>query len=176
MMGTEIATATTAWSAARAGRWDSWPGLPSGLAVPVVLAELAGTAPTATVGSRLGRRLVDRHDAPHMHVWSDGAAVILVEWIDPPCASTVGELLATLGPPDREAAGRYLRAGTTTTEYVYAGRGLALTVAASYDQPPSFAPYLATVQLFAPASLRDFVLELGGNDRGGPRSIGPGPR
>lgn len=168
--------ATMAWAEARAGRWASWPGLPSGLTITVVMSELAGTAPPAAVASRLGRRPVDRYDAPRLHVWAAGAAVVLVEWIDPPCAGAVAELLATLGPPDREAAGRYLRAGTTTTEYVYAGRGLALTVAASYDQPPGFAPYLATVQLFAPGSLRDFVLELGGGDLPGPRPIGPGRR
>jgi hypothetical protein len=51
-----------------------------------------------------------------------------------------------------------------------------MTVAASYDLPPRFAPTVATVQLFAPGSLRDFVLELGGDDRLGPRAIGPRPR
>ncbi len=49
-----------------------------------------------------------------------------------------------------------------------AGRALALTVGASYDTPPSFPDRLAAVQLFAATDLRTFVLELGGNDRGGP--------
>lgn len=163
----------TAWHAARTGQWANWPGLPSGVGVAAVMAELSGFAPPAAVASNLGRRLVDRYDAPSLHLWAIGTVVILVEWIDPPCAGAVTELLATLGPPDREAAGRYLRMGTTTTEYVYAGRGLALTVAASYDQLPGFAPYLATVQLFAPGSLRNFVLELGGGELPGPRPIGP---
>ncbi|HMG53544.1 MAG TPA: hypothetical protein VK601_08675 [Kofleriaceae bacterium] len=173
---TTPATIDAAWGAARAGQWTAWPGLPPGLPVASVVAALTGAAPPLAVASRLGRRQVERHDAPPLHVWSDRGAAILVEWLDPPCSGAVAELLAALGPPQREAAGRHLRAGATTTEYVYAGRGLALTVAASYDQPPSFAPYLATVQLFAPGSLRDFVLELGGNDQPGPRPIGPGPR
>jgi hypothetical protein len=67
-----------------------------------------------------------------------------------------------------EGAGRFLQSGATTTAYVYAGRGLALTVAESYDQPPSFAPRLAAIQLFATTDLRTFVLELGGNDTTGP--------
>jgi hypothetical protein len=169
-------TADAAWAVARAGRWASWPGLPSGQTVAGVIAALTGATPPLAAASRLGRRPVDRHDAPPLRVWADRAAVVLVEWVDPPCAGPVAELLAELGRPDREAAGRFLRAGTTTTEYVHASHGLALTVAASYDQPPSFAPYLVTVQLFAPGSLRDFVLELGGNDQPGPRPIGPGPR
>jgi hypothetical protein len=165
-----------AWTAARAGQWASWPGLPSGLPVASVVAGLTGAVAPLAITSRLGRRPVDRFDASPLRVWADGGAAILVDWVDPPCAGAVAELLAALGPPDREAAGRHLRAGATTTEYVYAGRGLALTVAASYDQPPGFAPYLATVQLFTPATLRDFVLELGGGDLPGPRPIGPGPR
>ena len=161
-----------AWRAARSGQWARWPGLPSEVSVATVMTELAGIAPPAAVASQLGRRAVDRYDAPRLRVWAATEVAILVEWIDPPCAGAVTELLEALGLPDREAAGRYLRAGTTTTEYVYAGRGLTLTVAASYDEPPGFAPYLATVQLFAPGSLRDFVLELGGDDLPGPRPIG----
>jgi hypothetical protein len=164
-----------AWTAARAGQWASWPGLAAKLSVAAVMAEL-GVAVPAAVASKLGRRALDRYDAPALHVWADHDQVVLIEWIDPPCAGTVAELLAQLGTPDREAAGRYLRAGVTTTEHVYAGRGLAVTVAASYDQPPRFAPSLATVQLFTPGTLRDFVLELGGNDQLGPRAIGPRPR
>ena len=41
-------------------------------------------------------------------------------------------------------------------------------MAESYDKPPSFAPRLAAVQLFARTDLRTFALELGGNDRSGP--------
>ena len=74
-----------------------------------------------------------------------------------------------MGPSDREGAGRYRRFGATTTEHVYASRGLALTVAESYDDPQTFEPFLGAVQLFAASDLRTFILELGGNDRGGPK-------
>ena len=161
---------------ARAGQWARWSGLPTGLPITAVLYDLVRAGPPPAVESRLGRRPLDRYDAGPLHVWAEHTAAVLVEWLDPPCATSVAELLAELGAPDREAAGRHLRAGATTTEYVYAARGLAITVAASYDQPPSFAPTLATVQLFATATLRDFVLELGGNDTSAPRFIGPGPR
>ncbi len=158
---------------ARAGRWASWPGLPSGLTVAQVLADLAGAVAPAPVPTMLGRRPRDRFDEAPLRVWTDGSRVVLVEWIDPPSATPVPELLAALGPADREAAGRHLRSGATTTERVYAARGLAVTVAESYDRPPSFAPVVATVQLFAPGTLRDFVLELGGNDTLRPRVIDP---
>lgn len=163
------------WAIARAGQWANWPGLPSGMTVASVFGELAITPPSPVLG-RLARRSVDCHFAPAVRVWADAGAVVLVEWIDPPCAVAAAELVTTLGSPDREAAGRHLRSGATTTEYVFARRGLAVTVAASYDQPATFEPYLATVQLFTPGSLRDFVLELGGGDSPGPRPIGPGPR
>jgi hypothetical protein len=170
MTGSPKADWAAAVAIARAGRWASWPGLRSGLRVAAVLADLANAKPPLPVAGRLGRHQLDHYDASPLRVWaSPDATVILVEWIDPPCASPVVELLTELGQPVREAAGRYLRSGATTTEYVYAGRGLALTVAASYDQPPGFLPTLVTVQLFAPGSLRDFVLELGGDDLSGPR-------
>ncbi len=159
---------------ARAGEWARWPGLPPGLTATEALAELTGATTTPPpVASTLGRRTRERVDAPPLHIWTDGPSVILVEWRDPPSATTMPELIAALGAPDREGAGRHLRSGATTTERVYAARGLALTVAESYDQPPGFAPFAATVQLFAPGTLRDFVLELGGDDQPGPRVIDP---
>jgi hypothetical protein len=164
-----------AWDAARAGAWARWRGLPPGTSPALVVAALGGALPLAVEGT-LGRRRVDRYDGSSLRIWADGGAALLVEWIDPPCAGTVAELVAALGAPDREGPGRHLRAGATTTEHVFASRGLAITVAASYDQPASFAPRLASVQLFAAGTLRDFVVELGGNDQPGPRPIGPGRR
>lgn len=158
---------------ARAGQWARWTGLPAGLPAATVIAGLVSVdVPTPTPG-QLGRRPLDLYQAPPLRVWADGGAAVLVEWLDPPCAGSVAELLAALGVADREGAGRHLRSGATTTEHVHAARGLAVTVAASYEQPPSFAPRLATVQLFAATDLRSFVLELGGNDQPGPRLIGP---
>lgn len=173
MSGGEREAWRAAAAIARAGRWASWPGLPAGLTVAEVLAELGGAAVPAPVASSLGRRSCERFDAPPLRVWADGAAVVLVEWLDPPSATSVEELLAALGPPDRDGPGRHLRDGAVTTERVHAARGLAVTVAESYDDPPSFAPSVATVQVFAPCTLRDFVLELGGNDTLAPRPIDP---
>lgn len=144
---------------ARAGQWARWTGLPAGLPVAMVIAALGAVeAPTPEPG-QLGRRPLDLYQAPALRVWADDGAAVLVEWLDPPCAGSVAELLAALGGADREGAGRHLRSGATTTEYVHAARGLAVTVAASYEQPLSFAQRLATVQLFAatdrPRSRRD---------------------
>lgn len=158
---------------ARAGRWARWPGLPAGLMPAAVIGELIAVPAPPPAPGQLGRRPLDVYEAPPLRLWADRGTVVLVEWLDPPCAGTVEETLGVLGRADRAAAGRHLRSGATTTEHVYAGHGLAITVAASYDQPPSFAPRLATVQLFAPCTLRDFVLELGGNDRLEPRMVGP---
>lgn len=99
----------------------------------------------------------------------DGDRVVLVELTQRLGAAAPADLLARFPAPDREGAGRYRLAGATTTEHVFAGRGIAITVAASYDQPPSFAPRVAAVQLFAASDLRTFDLELGGGDRGGPQ-------
>jgi hypothetical protein len=150
VMDANSAQMTDAWRAARSGQWARWPGLPAEVSAAAVMAELAGIAPPAAVASQLGRSAVDRYDTPRLRVWAATGVAILVEWIDPPCAGAVSELLDALGPPDREAAGRHL------------------TIAESYDQPPSFAPRLAAVQLFAATDLRTFVIELGGNDTTGP--------
>lgn len=94
---------------------------------------------------------------------------MLVELEDPPSLLPPEDLIRELGAPDRTSPGRYRRFGATTTEHVYAGRGLALTVAESYDEPPGFEPFLGAVQLFPAGDLRAFKLNLGGDDRGGPR-------
>ena len=101
--------------------------------------------------------------------WLRGTEVVLVELRGPSSAKPPAELLEALGPPEREGAGRFRRADAMTTEYVYPQRGLAVTVAESYDDPPSFSPEVGQVLLFAPTDLRGFVVDLGGNDRGGPR-------
>jgi hypothetical protein len=95
--------------------------------------------------------------------------VVLVQLEDPPCAPPPVELLARLGPADRRGDGRWLRFDATTVEHVYAARGLSLTVAESYVEPPAFEPYLAAVLLFSPTDMTRFVVDLGGNERPGPR-------
>jgi hypothetical protein len=155
---------------AREGRWTEWTGLPSPLPVSALHDELEpGTGPRSS--TLLGRRRRDVVTTPTGRYWQNGNDVELVELIDPPHDRPVDELLDALGPPEREGAGRHLRIGATTTEYVYPARGLALTVGRSYDQPPSFEPYLAQALLFAPTDLRTFVLERGGDDRPGPRTL-----
>lgn len=159
--------------AARSGDWTAWPGLPARLAEAGLLAALGrdpGPHPRGT--ARLGSRQREVVELDGLRYWldaDDDDAVVLVELVDPPCDRPPAALLEALGEPDRSGAGRYRRFGATTTEHVYAGRGLSLTVAESYDEPPGFEPFLAAVLLFPPSDLRTFVLELGGNDRGGPR-------
>ncbi len=154
----------------RDGRWLEFDGLPRRLDEAGLLRELGREAQAhagrpANLG-RHGRTLVELDG---LRYWLAGRRVVLVELEDPASSLAPGELLSALGAADREGAGRYRRVGATTTEHVFAGRGLALTVAESYDDPPSFAPILAAVQLFVPTDLRGFILELGGDDRGGPR-------
>ena len=154
---------------AREGRWTDWPGLPEELDEETLARELALAAgPRERTGTMLGRRRRDLVKCEGARWWLEGPNVVLVELIDPPSELPPGELLAALGPPERKGAGRHRRIEATTTEHVYPQRGLAVTTAASYDDPPSFAPYVAQVLLFAPTDLRTFVLERGGNDRGWP--------
>ncbi|HMG21648.1 MAG TPA: hypothetical protein VK607_10040 [Kofleriaceae bacterium] len=156
--------------ALRAADWAHWPGLPPALREADLVRDLGlRRAATTRHAGRLSRRDAVIVEAPGVRYWlRDRDRVVLVEVTGALGTATPAALRAQLGAADREGAGRFLQAGATTTEYVYAGRGLALTVAESYDQPPSFPPRLAAVQLFAATELRTFVLELGGNDRAGP--------
>jgi len=157
-------------AALRAGDWAKWPGLPADLREADLVRDLglAGAAPHRRDG------LLSRHDAVIVEIaglryWlRDRDHVVMLEVTGQLGTQAPAALQAQLGHPDREGPGRFLQSGATTTEYVYAGRGLAFTVAESYDQPPSFAPRLAAIQLFAATDLRTFVLELGGNDTTGP--------
>jgi hypothetical protein len=155
---------------ARTGDWEHWQGLPEGLDEAALASELRlppGPARRAT--AMLGSQRVEMAESGGVRYWLRGTEVILVELRGPASAASPAELLEALGAPDREGPGRFRRADALTTEYVYAGRGLAITVAESYDDPPSFAPEVGQVLLFAPTDLRGFVVDLGGNDRGGPR-------
>ena len=160
-----------AWTAAvRDGTWATFHGLPRRLSEPDLLAALGREAgPHPRRPALLGSRQREVVELDHLRYWLDGATVVLVELEDPPSGLAPADLIRELGTPDRTGAGRYRRFGTTTTEHVYAGRGLALTVAESYDEPQAFVPFLVAVQLFPAGDLRTFILELGGNDRGGPR-------
>lgn len=162
---------TIGWAdALRAADWTRWPGLPATLRERELLDALGIDSSRITRGAaRLGRRDVVVVDTGGLRYWlRDGDRVILVEVTGHLGATAPAELQRQLGAPARDGAGRFLQAGATTTELVYPARGIAITVAASYDTPPSFPPRLAAVQLFAATELRTFVLELGGNDRAGP--------
>jgi hypothetical protein len=150
---------------ARSGRWTEWTGLPP-LTVAEAQAELGAGERSST---RLGRNRFDVVETPRGRYWVRGDDVPLVELLDPASELPAGELLAALGPPEREGAGRYRRIGTSTTEFVYPGRGLAATIARSYDG--SFDDFLIQVLLFAATDMRSFILDLGGDDRGLPRPL-----
>jgi hypothetical protein len=157
-------------AAMRASEWARWPGLPADLREADVVRDLGlDLATTTRHAGRLGRLDAVIVEAPWLRYWlRDRDRVVLIELTGRLGTASPGTLRSALGQADREGAGRFLVSGATTTEYVYAGRGLALTIAESYDHPPSFAPRLAAIQLFAASDLRTFVLELGGNDRVGP--------
>jgi len=157
------------------GRWLEWQGLPSGTTEQGLLAALRARPEAVTRRAvRLASRQFDvgqvalQSNPSSARWWQRDGQVELLELVDPLCVPSLDEVLVGLGKPEREGAGRFLTLGGSTTEYVWPSRGLALTVAESYDDPPSFAPRLASAQLFEPTTMRDFVIELGGNDRGGP--------
>jgi hypothetical protein len=168
--GGAASPATSYAAALRAADWAHWPGLPADLREPGLLRDLQlGRARPHRRDGRLGRHDAVLVEAPGLRYWLRGHDhVVLIEITGNLGTAAPASLRAQLGAADREGAGRFLQSGATTTEYVYAGRGLAITVAESYDQPPKFPPRLAAVQLFAPSDLRSFDLELGGRDRAGP--------
>jgi hypothetical protein len=169
--GTVAGAPITSYAAAlRSADWLHWPGLPADLRETAFVRDLGlDRAKKQRHGGRLSGHDVVVVDTPGLRYWlRDRGRVVLVEVTGKLGAAPPAELRAQLGRPDREGAGRFLQSGATTTEYVYAARGLALTVAESYDHPPSFSPRLAAIQLFASTDLRTFDLELGGNDRTGP--------
>jgi hypothetical protein len=148
----------------RSGCWTEWPGLPPRLTEPELLAAL--DFPDATRGSaRLGRQRLERVEAGEDRYWLEDETVKLVELVDPPSELPALELLAALGPAERETSGRHMRFDASTVEHVYPARGLSVTVAHGFDTPEAF---IAQVLLFAPTDLTRFVTELGGNDRPGP--------
>jgi hypothetical protein len=157
------------------GRWIEWDGLQPGLTDGAVTAAFGvdraaverGTGQLS--GRRRELRTVRADGEPVLRWWLDGGGVVeLVQVVDPPGPPDVESVLAALGPPEREGAGRHLVSGATTTELVWPARGLSLTLAESYEDPPAWPRRLAAALLFPATDLRTFVIDLGGNDRGGP--------
>lgn len=162
-------------SVAVAGRWPDWDGLEPGMTDGVVAAAFGVDESAVEHGSgrlsgrRRALRTVRADGEPVLRWWLDGAgAVELVQVVDPPGRPDVESVLAALGPPEREGAGRHLVSGATTTELVWPARGLSLTIAESYEDPPAWPRRLASALLFPATDLRTFVVDLGGSDRGGP--------
>lgn len=162
------ATAARYETVLRTADWVRWPGLPPDLREAELRRDLGLDASGTRRDGRLSGHDVVIVETADLRYWLRDDRVVLLELTKRLGPTPSDDLRARLGTADRDAAGRFLQSGSTTTEYVYASRGLAFTVAASYDQPPKFAPHVIAIQLFAATDLRGFVLELGGNDRGGP--------
>ena len=158
-------------SVAAAGDWAAWPGLPADLSEPELASALGvDVADAERRGVRLGTRAAELAIVGATRWWTVEGHVVLIQLEDPACVTPPAELLGSLGPADRTGDGRWLRIGATTIEHVYAARGVSLTVAESYLEPPTFEPFLVAVLLFSPTGMTPFVVELGGNDRPGPRT------
>lgn len=161
------------------GDWLQWEGLAPDLTGGVLLAALGrGATAEQREPARLSlqpvtRQIYRRPTAPERVVaWFAGGGdeVLLVELEEPPALTPLAAIWSAWGPADRVGPGRTIVFGAMATEHVYLGRGVALTVAESYDDPPSFAPRIARAQLFAPTDLQGFLVRLGGGDR----RYGPG--
>jgi hypothetical protein len=166
----------TALTVAADGRWSAWHGLDADLHDGDVTTAFAVPSGLVEAGidqlSHRARatRTVPGDGEPRLRWWlDDEGAVLLLRITDPAAEAAIADVLATLGAADREGPGRHLVFGGTTTEYVWAARGLSLTWAASYEDPPAFVPRLASASVFARTDLGGFIVDLGGDDRGGPR-------
>ncbi|MBO9343572.1 MAG: hypothetical protein J7454_16560 [Roseiflexus sp.] len=161
------------------GDWLHWNGLEAGL-TGQALRHLLGpdVIAEAREPARLSLQLVTRQvyrrtSPPHTVVaWFEDTSdrLLLIDLDEPPSLASLDDIVSAWGPADRVAPGRAIVFGAMTTEYVYLSRGIALTIAESYDDPPSFAPRIARVQLFAPTDLQGFLVRFGGGDQHyGPR-------
>jgi len=150
--------------AAREGRWADFEGLPDELDMASLLAGLGRQPSWTERPDVLGDDERTLAESEGLRCWLDGARVMLAELSDPASAAAADPMLAQRGAADGERPGRP-RSDATVTDYVYAGRGLVLTVAESYDHPPSFEPFVVTVRLFAPTTLIAYLTELGGFER-----------
>lgn len=160
--------------AIRSCDWTRWPGLPKGLSEKTLRRDLGlGSSGSVRTPTLLGRRPVTLVERPELRYWIDATgAVVLAELRDtrrPLWTGDPADLVARLGRPDRQGPGRLLITGASTTEFVFAAKGLALTVAESNLTPPASAPRVASILLFTKTDLHTFILERGGNDRAGPK-------
>jgi hypothetical protein len=166
---------SAAWAdAVREGRWSAFSGLPRSLTEHELLDVLDKNHAVSHVrAGMLSGSPVTVVDSDLLRYWTDERSnVLLVELHDPDSALTVSGLLSVMGPADREGAGRYRRYGAMMTEYVYASRGICLTIGESYDEPPTFEPFLAAVHLFVATDMADFEGRLGGIDHLGSQITG----
>jgi hypothetical protein len=167
--------ATRGWpEIVMSGLWTEFHGLPRVMSERQLLEGLgrlhSASQRRATQLSGASATLVE---GDLLRYWlDDDGRVLLAEMHDPPNGFAIDALLEAMGPAQRESSGRYRRYGAITTEFVYPDRGLALTVAESYDDPAAFEPYLAATHLFAPTDMRGFVTDLGGEDHLGSQLAG----
>jgi hypothetical protein len=156
------------------GRWADFRGLPPSLAERELIGALGRTHVTSHWrASRLSGIPVTLVEMAGMRYWlDDDRRVLMAELHDPPSARSADDLLAVLGPPERQSGGRYRRYGVMTTEYAYPRRGLAVTVGESYDDPPTFPRFVAAVHVFAATDVDGFIGRLGGEDHLGPSGLG----
>jgi hypothetical protein len=159
------------------GLWTEFRGLPVAIREQELLDGLGRLHSVShRRASTLSGKPVTLVEADLLRYWLDDDALVLIaEMHDPPNGFAIDALLEAMGPAERESGGRYRRYGAITTEFVYLPRGLVLTVAESYDEPPKFEPFLAAAHLFAPTDMEDFAGRLGGEDHIGTQLPGAPP-
>jgi hypothetical protein len=152
------------------GRWSEFGGLPADLSEhELLVAQGLLDAARNRHSAVLSHLPVTFVEIAALRYWLHEGRVLLAELLDPPTSQPLAELLETLGDAERTSPGRQRRYGAMTTEYAYPARGLTLTVAESYDEPPAFAPSLAAVLLFRATDLVDYETRLGGLDHALPQ-------
>ena len=108
------------------GDLPRWRGLPE---VSVrALAEAFGE-PLSVDSAELGDDVAERRAYPQFTAYVRDGYVVLVELLDPPASA-----FETLGPPTEILAHEILAPGAYVHEYLYADRGLLLSVAKPFDR------------------------------------------
>jgi len=95
-------------------------------------------------------------------VWTadDDDLILLIDVAHPPVRETPAALRARLGEPTVKFPGR---SNPSHEEWIYADRGLTITVGAGWDDPPDH-PKVTYLFVYAPTTLDDYVGALGGKD------------
>ncbi|MBD0372208.1 MAG: hypothetical protein ICV60_15305 [Pyrinomonadaceae bacterium] len=156
-------------SGAIAGELMNWRGLPEATTVEEALAALAPIkrVQESAEGERNNTRfqvvVVERAAPPsRVELWrsANQEDVMLIEW-DNPTISDAAATLQAFGPPEWALEDKRFVPEGVVVEYIYASRGLTLSVVTPEPGAKPHAPEVVHVQLYRPGSVDYYLTTIG---------------